>query len=95
MPTYKLNQAAAEDIEHLFEYGIDNFGVTAARSYVNGLTHHFKNIAETPLHYQVVEHIKIGYRRSVYRQHSIYYRINKLNVDIMRILRSENLSNAL
>lgn len=48
MPNYKLNQAAAEDIEHLFEYGIDNFGVTAARSYVDGLTHRFKIDATDP-----------------------------------------------
>jgi len=94
MPTYKLNQAAAIDIEHLFEYGIDNFGVNKARNYIEGLTLRFENIAEHPLHYQAVEHIKVGYRRSVYRQHSIYYRINN-NIEIMRILRSENLSSAL
>lgn len=94
MATYKLNQAAATDIEHLFEYGIDNFGVNKARSYIEGLTLRFESIAENPLHYQAVEHIKTGYRRSVYRQHSIYYRINN-NIEIMRILRSENLSGAL
>ncbi|MBL0712029.1 MAG: type II toxin-antitoxin system RelE/ParE family toxin [Colwellia sp.] len=94
MVTYKLNQAAAIDIEHLFEYGIDNFGINKARNYIKGLTLRFDNIAKNPLHYPAVEHIKIGYRRSVYRQHSIYYRIND-NIEIMRILRSEHLGIAL
>ena len=94
MLNYKLNQAAAEDIEQLFEYGIDNFGVNVAQSYVEGLTFRFEEIAKEPLHYQAVAHIKAGYRHSVYRQHTIYFRISK-HIEIMRILRRQNLITSL
>lgn len=94
MKGYKINEAAAEDIEQLFDYGIDNFGVTSARSYVEGMTQRFADIAKHPLQYQAVEHIREGYRRSVYGRHSIYYRLNGDHVDIMRILRSQNINDA-
>lgn len=94
MVNYKLSSAADKDFEQLFEYGIDNFGLTTAKSYVDGLIIKFQTIAENPLHYQAVDYIRSGYRRSVYGKHAIYYMISNDCVDIMRILRSENLATA-
>jgi toxin ParE1/3/4 len=94
MTTYRLSEAAANDFEQLFEYGIDNFGLSKAKEYVDGLTTHFYDIAEHPLHYQAVDHIRKNYRRSVYGKHSIYYIVPYDGVDIMRILRAENISTA-
>ncbi len=89
MANYKLSSAADKDFEQLFEYGIDNFGLSKAKSYVDGLIIKFN-----PLHYQAVDYIRSGYRRSVYGTHTIYYMISNDCVDIMRILRSENLATA-
>ena len=94
MAKYRFSNAAEKDLEQLFEYGIDNFGISKAKSYVDGLIIQIQNIAENPLHYQAVEHIRIGFRRSVYGKHSIYYRSCEDCVDIMRILRSEDPSTA-
>jgi len=94
MANYKLSSAADKDFEQLFEYGIDNFGLSKAKSYVDGLIIKFQTIAENPLHYQTVDYIRSGYRRSVYGKHTIYYMISNDCVDIMRILRSENLATA-
>lgn len=94
LTNYRLNNAAADDLERLFEYGIDNFGLTKAKHYLDGLTQRFQIIAEQPLHYQAVDYIRKGYRRSVYRKHIIYYTLSQEGVDIMRILRAENLSTA-
>lgn len=94
MANYKLSSAADKDFEQLFEYGIDNFGLSKAKSYVDGLIIKFQTIAENPLHYQAVDYIRSGYRRSVYGKHAIYYIVSKDCVDIMRILRSENLATA-
>ncbi|MFS1705103.1 type II toxin-antitoxin system RelE/ParE family toxin [Alteromonas sp. AMM-1] len=54
----------------------------------------FQSIAENPLHYQAVDHIRKGYRRSVYGKHAIYYVVSNHCVDVMRILRVENLNTA-
>jgi toxin ParE1/3/4 len=94
MANYRLSSAAAQDFEQLFEYGIDNFGLARSKSYVDGLIIQFQSIAENPLHYQSVEHIRKGYRRSVYNKHAIYFVVYKDCVDIMRILRAENLKTA-
>lgn len=94
MAKYRLSAAADQDFELLFEYGIDNFGLAQAKSYVDGLIIQFQCIAQSPLHYQAVDHIRTGYRRSVYGTHAIYYVISNDCIDVMRILRSENLKTA-
>lgn len=65
MGKYRLSAAADQDFDQLLEYGIDNFGMAKAKSYVDGLIVQFQSIAENPLHYQAVDHIRKGYRRSV------------------------------
>ena len=94
MTTYRLSETAANDFEQLFEYGINSFGLSKAKEYVDGLIEHLNNIAGHPLHYQAVDYIRENYRRSVYGKHSIYYIITDNGVDIMRILRAENISTA-
>ena len=94
MANYRLSSAADQDFEQLFEYGIDNFGLARAKAYVDGLIIQFQSIAENPWHYQAVDHIRKGYRRSVYEKHAIYYVVSNDCVDVMRILRAENLNTA-
>ena len=73
MAKYRLSRIADQDFEQLFEYGIDNSGLAQAKSYVDGLIIQFQSIAKNPLHYQAVDHIRKGYRRSVYGKHAVYY----------------------
>jgi|TARA_B110000014_G_C19599897_1_gene318018 toxin ParE1/3/4 len=94
MASYKLSNAADKDFEQLFEYYMDNFGLSKAKSYVDGLIMKFQTIAENPLHYQAEDYIRFGYQRSVYGKHVIYCMVSNDCVDIMRILRSKNLATA-
>ncbi len=55
MPDYKINDAAAEDIEQFFDYGIDHFGLEAAQDYMDGMTQRFAYLALYPLQYQAVD----------------------------------------
>jgi len=86
MRHYTLAQDADADFESIFEYGLDNFGKDAAILYQNKLIRHFEELAECPLHYQAVSHIRKDYRRSVCGVHSIYYRIHGEGIIIIRIL---------
>lgn len=86
MANYKLSRAAAKDFAHLFDYGIDHFGLAVASSYAEKMYICFDKIALSPLHYQAVDDIRDGYRRCVYGSHNIYYRINRDDIEIMRIL---------
>ena len=47
MAKYRLSSAADQDFEQLFEYGIDNFGLTQAKLYVDGLIIQFQSIADS------------------------------------------------
>ncbi len=86
MLNYKLSKEADDDLDRLFDYGIDQFGFEQARAYVNGMKERFSEMIETPLLWQAVDSIRTGYRRSVYESHSIYYRINYGEILIVRIL---------
>lgn len=90
MAVYRLNAEAADDIERLFEFGIGRYGLEAAINYVDGLIRQLDELASHPLHYQAVDHIRKGYRRSVYGSHSIYFRVIGETVDVMRILGRED-----
>lgn len=66
MVSYKLSQAADEDFENIFDYGIDTFGLEQAVIYQTGMKMRFDEMAENPMFYNAVDHIKQGYRRSVF-----------------------------
>ena len=86
MAAYKLNEEADEDLDRLYEYGVLSFGLDRADVYYDGLIERFCELADNPHLWQAVDYIRIGYRRSVFASHSIYYRIDGDNVEIMRIL---------
>lgn len=90
MERYRLSKAADQDFERIFEFGIDQFGLAQALDYQNGMKQRFEQLAAQPKLYQAVDHIRQGYRRSVYQAHSIYYRIDRDFVLIVRILSREN-----
>lgn len=86
---YHLTQAADADLERLYEWGIDRFGMNAADEYYDGLIARLGQIADTPQLWQEVDHIRAGYRRSVYVAHSIYW-VEANGVLIGRVLGREN-----
>ncbi len=95
MENYELSQAADEDFEKIFEYGIDTFGLEQALEYQEGMKRRFEELAEHPKLYQAVDHISQGSRRSVYGKHSIYYRIESKGIRILRILKHQDPTEAL
>lgn len=90
MAVYSLNLLAEEDVRRLYRYGIERFGLVQADSYFDGLFARLDAIAESPMLYPQVDHIRPGYRRSVYGVHSIYYRTAGTTVEIMRVLSRED-----
>jgi len=90
MGSYKLNKEAENNVIQLYRYGILNFGLDKANSYYEGLFERFEVLAQNPFLYGSVDHIRLGYRLSVYRKHSIYYRVNGNEVQIMGVLGRQN-----
>jgi toxin ParE1/3/4 len=88
---YKLSEKAAAQLTEIYTYGSENWGEAAADRYYYALIERFRKIAERPYLYPPVDHIHKGYRRSVYGEESIYYRIDGDTVEIMAVLGSQNI----
>lgn len=95
MANYRLSATADDDLDRLYIYGVSNFGLVQTESYSAGLIDHFERMADAPLLYPAVDEIRTGYRRSVYRAHSVYYQVDGDKIEIVRVLGRENLSTAL
>ncbi|MBC8286894.1 MAG: type II toxin-antitoxin system RelE/ParE family toxin [Nitrospinae bacterium] len=90
MADYRLSQSAKEDLIGIAQYGDDHYGVEQSDRYRDRLKQRFLVLADQPMLYPAVDHIRIGYRRSICGAHSIYYRIEGDTVEIMRILKHQN-----
>ena len=86
MCSYRLTERAKEDLIGIAQYGDEHFGVAQSNRYRDQLKQRFSILAETPLLYPAVDHIRQDYRRSVCGVHSIYYRIEGDTVEIVRVL---------
>ena len=95
MASYRLNREALEDLDRLYEHGVLTFGLRQADAYFDGIVNRFQKIADQPELYPAIDHIRQGYRRSVYKSHSIYYRMNPGEIVIVRILGQQDIDKAL
>ena len=95
MASYRLNREALEDLDRLYEHGVLTFGLRQADAYFDGIVNRFQKIADQPELYPAIDHIRQGYRRSVYKSHSIYYRMNPGEIVIVRILGQQDIGKAL
>ena len=90
MANYRLSPEAESDLYRIWLYGVRRWGIDAADSYHKALHKRFKSIAANPMQYPAVDHIRDGYRRSVFRNDSIYFRIDGETVKIMAIIGQQN-----
>jgi toxin ParE1/3/4 len=91
---YRLAKRAEDDLIAIAQYGDEHFGVAQSNRYRNKLKQRFAVLAEQPRLYPAVEHIRPGYHRSVCGAHSIYYCVEADGVEIIRILKHQDPSNA-
>lgn len=66
-----------------------------ADRYQDGLEALFDRLTEHPESGIGVAYIRAGYRRAVYKNHSVYYRIEDDEILIVRILRRQNVDDQL
>ncbi len=91
MATFDLSDLARSDLIDIHQYGVRQWGETQADIYYHTLFDHLHHIADDPLRYPTVDHIRPGYRRSVFGSHAIYFRIVNAQTQIMAIMRSQDL----
>jgi len=95
MANFKLSNVAKDDLIRIHHYGVKKFGMYQADKYFDSFFECFNTIAQQPYSFESVEYIKIGYRRCVCGSDSIYYKINKDNIEIMAIIGRQDIKNIL
>lgn len=94
MLDYRLTESAEKDLIQIAQYGDVHFGITQSDHYRDQLKQRFSVLAEQPLLYPSVDHIRKEYRRSVCGVHSIYYQIKSNTVEIVRVLGRQDITKA-
>ena len=92
---YRLSKAAEEDLIGIALFGDEHFGIAQSNRYRDQLERRFTVLADQPLLYPAVDHLREGYRRSVCGVHSIFYRIDGKDVKIIRVLKNQDLEKQL
>jgi toxin ParE1/3/4 len=95
MGSYRLTEAAKEDLRRIYRYGVIQFGEAQVDNYFDALFERFEQIAESPLLYPTLDYIRAGYRRSVCGVDSIFYRIVDSAVEIISILSRQDIDRIL
>ena len=83
---YRLSPEAENDLESIWSYTSEEWGLQQANHYTDQLIAGFTNLASQPQRGQDVNYIHPGYRRHRLGRHSVYYRITEHGIAIIRIL---------
>lgn len=86
MAEYRLAPAAERDLEEIWRYTAEQWGIEQAHRYTDALTAAFAELAEAPKSAAACDHIRAGYRRRGVERHVIYFRITAYGIAIVRIL---------
>ncbi|RLD24187.1 MAG: type II toxin-antitoxin system RelE/ParE family toxin [Bacteroidetes bacterium] len=86
MGAYKLSNTCKIDIEEIYEYGIENFGLTQAQDYILGLHELFQTLGENVNSGRDASEFFPSLRRFTYKSHMIFYLQTKSGIFIVRTL---------
>lgn len=91
----RITKLADQDLNDLYTEGFTQWGEAQADRYYDGLIERFDQICVTPLTYPAVDDIQPGYRRSVYKRHSIYYVVEDDAVEVRAVVKRQDISSRL
>ncbi len=83
---YELAPIAENDMEDVFGYSFDAYGMDQAARYFSELEDIFDMLKDNPAMEKARNEIREGLRSFVHKQHIIYYRILKDYIRIVRVL---------
>lgn len=87
MRGYNLSGAASNDIAGLYKFGIKNFGLDQARTYILALESFFKELAERPELAKDASSFAHNLKYYSYKAHVIFYVIDNPNhIFVIRVL---------
>ena len=86
MAEYRLSPAAEDDLEAIWTYTVQQWGIEQADRYLDFLTSAFESLANSPATAPSCDHIRPGYRRWGVERHMIYFRVTDYGIAVIRVL---------
>ena len=83
---YRLAPEAKRDLEAIWLYTLEEWGLEQAIHYTDELTDIFAQLAVGPQLGTACDHIRTGYRRRRVGRHAVYYRTTDYGIAVIRIL---------
>jgi toxin ParE1/3/4 len=83
---YRLAPAAEGDLEKIWRYTAQQWGVDQANRYIDLMVAAFEELAQHPKTAPACDAIRPGYRRCSVERHMVYFRITAYGIAIIRIL---------
>ena len=84
-PTYNLRSLAQDDLESIWLYTYQQWGVTQADTYLAALIKRFDCLAENPTMGKPRDDVKPGYYRFPEGLHLIFYTLKDTHIEIIGI----------
>lgn len=86
MTGYRLSPLAQADLDEIFDYTVEQWGVRQAETYVRLIYEAVETVAATPTVARSCEDVLAGYWRYPVGSHVIFFRPKPYGIDVMRIL---------
>jgi toxin ParE1/3/4 len=84
---YVLSPAAQADLEQIWDYTYERWGLHQAEEYLRELQHAIERAATHPRIGRACDEIRSGYRKLAAGSHMLFYRVTGEDViDVVRIL---------
>lgn len=83
---YELSEEADRDLEEIFDYTVEKFGVEQAIVYVSSFEDTFESLCNNPKLGRERMEIREALRSIVKESHVVFYRILRSKIRIVRIL---------
>jgi toxin ParE1/3/4 len=83
---YLLSPAAQVDLEQIWDFTHDRWGVDQAEEYLRELQRAIERAAANPLIGRACVEIRPGYRKLAAGSHVLFYRVTAEGIDVARVL---------
>jgi toxin ParE1/3/4 len=83
---FRLTPAAERDLEAIWRYTRQQWGVEQANRYIDVLTEGFAVLASAPKSAPAIDHIRANYRTRVIERHIVYFKIAPYGIAVVRVL---------
>ncbi|MGB4059319.1 MAG: type II toxin-antitoxin system RelE/ParE family toxin [Burkholderiaceae bacterium] len=86
MSDFQLTPAALADLEGIWRYTAEQWGVDQAERYLNELNQTFAALARAPKTAPGCDHIRPGYRCQFVEHHVVYFKLEGATLLVVRVL---------